>query len=119
MLPYRSLRALEEVGNPADAAFRQRNLEIGKVLPERRKEPVCRAVGDRDRHRGAPRADWRQVRRVSRMRPGSDMSRQNDLVIVAHLPTSPPFPAVNAPQADHCRVVWTTAPMHPPTQRPP
>src|SRR3546814_17087825 len=26
MLPYRSLRALEEVGNPADAAFRQRNL---------------------------------------------------------------------------------------------
>src|SRR3546814_2018707 len=38
MLPYRSLRALEEVGNPADAAFRQRNLEIGKVLPERRKE---------------------------------------------------------------------------------
>src|SRR3546814_8800763 len=38
MLPYRSLSALEDVGNPAAVAFRQRKFEIGKYHPERRSE---------------------------------------------------------------------------------
>src|SRR3546814_1000168 len=46
------------------------------------------------------------------MRPGSDMSRQNDLVIVAQLPQRPPLLVVQARQADHCRIVWKTARMH-------
>src|SRR3546814_10964111 len=46
------------------------------------------------------------------MRPGSDMSRQNDLVIVAQLPQRPPLLVVQARQADHCRIVWKTTRMH-------
>jgi len=105
MVTVGEVSTLQQIRNPADAAFGKRHAQVREFLPHRRPDPVCGGVGDGNRHGGDPSVDRRQIRSVLSFHAGTDMAADHHLVIAAGFPQRVPVIAMDRRVAMNSRVV--------------
>ena len=76
------IRPLHEIGDPADARFRQCHLHRRITTQRLKVEPVRGAEGDGHRHRGDISLDRRFQRRMRRRIADADMQAEGGVIVV-------------------------------------
>src|SRR5690554_2864872 len=86
MVLVHKISTLQEVRNPANATFGQRNLEVRIFVQGPQVQPVCCRVNDRNRHGGDPCVDWGLHRGVWGLGARTNVNIDHHIVFSTHAP---------------------------------